>query len=238
MKKKILVAILVYVMCLLLAGCACKHDWVEATCTEPKTCSKCGETEGEPLGHTPGEWEIWNTDYVSTMVWLRQPCTVCEEDVNTDMKALNSLVEDGKFLFSADEFVDRIDYIFRYYDELKCSASMNAVDGETLTATIANENNKSAATVIFIEDSENIINDKYDRSIKEIMIGFETSNTAKIEQIVTAVVMTVDPYFDYDDAVDACTKIVNGSYVCNGIKYAIGKVSDYNGTCVMTVIVE
>ena len=27
------------------------HDWVEATCTEPKTCSRCGETEGEPLGH-------------------------------------------------------------------------------------------------------------------------------------------------------------------------------------------
>ena len=28
-----------------------KHDWIEATCTEPKTCSKCGETEGEALGH-------------------------------------------------------------------------------------------------------------------------------------------------------------------------------------------
>ena len=27
------------------------HVWTEATCTEPKTCSKCGETEGQPLGH-------------------------------------------------------------------------------------------------------------------------------------------------------------------------------------------
>lgn len=28
------------------------HDWEEATCTEPKTCSACGATEGEANGHT------------------------------------------------------------------------------------------------------------------------------------------------------------------------------------------
>lgn len=27
------------------------HKWVEATCLEPKTCSGCHKTEGEPLGH-------------------------------------------------------------------------------------------------------------------------------------------------------------------------------------------
>ena len=27
------------------------HKWKEATCTEPKTCEECGETEGKPLGH-------------------------------------------------------------------------------------------------------------------------------------------------------------------------------------------
>ncbi len=28
------------------------HIWVNATCTSPKTCSRCGETVGEALGHT------------------------------------------------------------------------------------------------------------------------------------------------------------------------------------------
>lgn len=28
-----------------------EHVWKDATCTEPKTCTVCGETEGEPLGH-------------------------------------------------------------------------------------------------------------------------------------------------------------------------------------------
>ena len=27
------------------------HDWVEATCEEPETCDRCGETRGEALGH-------------------------------------------------------------------------------------------------------------------------------------------------------------------------------------------
>ncbi len=32
----------------------CTHNWVDATCTKPKTCSLCGETEGEAKGHTGG----------------------------------------------------------------------------------------------------------------------------------------------------------------------------------------
>ena len=29
----------------------CTHSWKAATCTEPKTCTKCGATDGDPLGH-------------------------------------------------------------------------------------------------------------------------------------------------------------------------------------------
>ncbi len=28
------------------------HEWQEATCTEAKTCTRCGNTEGQPAGHT------------------------------------------------------------------------------------------------------------------------------------------------------------------------------------------
>ena len=52
MKKRIF-SILVPVLCLsLLTGCFCKHEtWLDADCVTPKTCAKCGETEGEALGH-------------------------------------------------------------------------------------------------------------------------------------------------------------------------------------------
>ncbi len=56
--KAIFAASLIVLMISLLAGCGggkekeCKHEWAAATCTEAATCSKCGETQGSPLGHT------------------------------------------------------------------------------------------------------------------------------------------------------------------------------------------
>ena len=29
----------------------CEHSWADATCMLPKTCSLCGATDGEALGH-------------------------------------------------------------------------------------------------------------------------------------------------------------------------------------------
>ena len=52
--KKVVTLLLVTIM--VVAVCACtlfhQHTWKDATCTEPKTCTGCGETEGEALGHT------------------------------------------------------------------------------------------------------------------------------------------------------------------------------------------
>jgi hypothetical protein len=54
MRKQIFIAFVTCVSaCALLTGCHINHEWTEATCTEPKTCSVGGETEGEALGH---EW--------------------------------------------------------------------------------------------------------------------------------------------------------------------------------------
>lgn len=69
MKKigKILTAILCAGTLLLLTACECRHEWVEATCTKPKTCTKCGETKGEAIGH---KWEEATVDRPKT-------CSVC-----------------------------------------------------------------------------------------------------------------------------------------------------------------
>ena len=50
--KKLLILLLAAAE--LAAGGTCAHDWKDATCTEPKTCAVCGQTEGEALGH---DWE-------------------------------------------------------------------------------------------------------------------------------------------------------------------------------------
>lgn len=50
--KKLYLAALVMVMIFIVTACGHTHAWEEASCTTPKTCSTCGETEGEALGHT------------------------------------------------------------------------------------------------------------------------------------------------------------------------------------------
>ena len=47
----------------------CEHEFSEATCLAPKTCSKCFITEGEALGHAPGE---------AATCTSAQICTRCE----------------------------------------------------------------------------------------------------------------------------------------------------------------
>lgn len=50
--KKSVIALLLMVACVLcLTACGCEHEWANADCVNPVTCSLCGKTEGEPLGH-------------------------------------------------------------------------------------------------------------------------------------------------------------------------------------------
>ena len=49
----------------------CSHVWIDATCTAPKTCERCGATEGELAPHIPNE----DDDDCTTAI----TCSVCGE---------------------------------------------------------------------------------------------------------------------------------------------------------------
>lgn len=67
--KKWLCGVGTLTICFMLTGCGHEHTWMEATCTAPKTCSECGETEGEALGHT----------WVDATCAEPKTCSVCGE---------------------------------------------------------------------------------------------------------------------------------------------------------------
>ena len=67
MKKVISLMVAVLLCSVILAGCTCEHQWQEASCSAPKTCSLCGEESGESLPHT---WIEATCDSPKT-------CTVC-----------------------------------------------------------------------------------------------------------------------------------------------------------------
>ncbi len=137
--KLLIVALimLAIVFGIIISNRSCKHEWNEATCTEPKTCSKCGETEGEPLGHrwedatcttpktcavcgetegkplghSPGEWVAEDSTALGGKEV--QKCKVCGETVDTrsgkrgQRKAVTVLQPDG-LVMNSEEFAKHL----------------------------------------------------------------------------------------------------------------------------------
>lgn len=53
------------------------HKWTEATCTEPKTCERCGETEGKALGHSYSEYTVVKEPTCTEKGSKEAVCSVC-----------------------------------------------------------------------------------------------------------------------------------------------------------------
>lgn len=51
MKRRISAFFVLAAVLCLLAGCCVRHSYVNADCFSPRTCEKCGKTQGEPLRH-------------------------------------------------------------------------------------------------------------------------------------------------------------------------------------------
>ena len=73
---------------------ACEHVWVDANCTTPKTCSECGATEGEALGH---DWEIISEEEATCTAdgSTTYECAACGESKTETVKALGHTYVDG-----------------------------------------------------------------------------------------------------------------------------------------------
>lgn len=82
MKKRYILMLLSVLLCVLLAACSCQHEWADATCDSPKTCTLCGQTEGEALAH---QWQ----DATCT---TPKTCALCKQ---TEGEALGHTFDDG-----------------------------------------------------------------------------------------------------------------------------------------------
>lgn len=69
--KKISIILTAMLLAVLLVGCGCQHEWIDATCDTPKTCTKCSATEGEALGHNWVEATCTESEHCSICGKLR-----------------------------------------------------------------------------------------------------------------------------------------------------------------------
>lgn len=137
MKQKRMVSLLLVLtlMAALLVGCACKHEWKDANCKEPKTCTLCGETEGEKT--TEHKWEDATTEAPKT-------CAVCGategEKINTDSRFKTAACKDlfgtwtGNMKMTAAEMglvgdsITEIQITYTFSNDGKMTGSMKMED--------------------------------------------------------------------------------------------------------------
>lgn len=68
MFKKTISLCLILILALNLTACGHEHEWADANCTTPKTCTSCEETEGEALGH----------NWMDASCTAPKTCSVCD----------------------------------------------------------------------------------------------------------------------------------------------------------------
>ena len=57
----------------------CAHDWKAADCLNPKTCTKCGATEGEALGHNIKSYDAKEPTCTESGLTTGKTCSTCGE---------------------------------------------------------------------------------------------------------------------------------------------------------------
>lgn len=77
------------------------HNWLEANCTEPQTCSRCGLTEGEPAGHQYDS--VVTPPAVGEGGYTTYTCRVCGNSYKADhTDPLDEIYAKGSLVFGTD----------------------------------------------------------------------------------------------------------------------------------------
>lgn len=230
MKKRLLMFVLMLGIIGLLAGCGCDHEWNAATCTAPKTCSLCSETEGEALGHkweaatclvpekcsvcheTKGEalghnWEEATTEAPKT-------CTNCQategSKLNTDPRFTTAATKDLHGKWSCEVvFTGEMMGTTGYLDEMPCTLYYEFTNVGDLIGTVEIHDR-----LAYLEAVKKMTRDATLQTLSYQGIGESQADTA----MMNAYGMTLDQYVDaYIDSIDLDD--IFGAMVMNGVYY-------------------
>ena len=166
----------------------CDHDWSEATCYLPKTCTKCGITEGEALGHSMinnictrcgySEWSVKNFGFY-------------------DLDKCNTFLKIGSYNL-ANKVIKTDRYNYHYYQRYQIIEFHDTFYESKYIYD--NGENKTGRTAISIVDNDRIlcIYDNLYITIYDKVVINEKNNTLILKCLVGG---SEEWYLSYD-AVD------------------------------------
>ena len=240
----ILMAAILILAVLFATHVICIHSWKAATCTEPETCTICGETKGEPLGHTKDGWSTTKIDYVNGVQQESLTCSLCGNVINTRETPIVSLMNDGLFSLSIDDLTKRLDGYLEDMD-YSYSASTGNINGQAATAVLSN-GYQQIAGAIYLDASETALseNEILDEAAftKIVLLFNDDADEEDVATVTVALVQAVDPSLSFEEARDTAASCldnpvisrttVSGSSERNGIHYGLAQL---DGDWLMTV---
>ena len=247
-KKLILIGglcVTVVTTIILVLTLVCFHDWQDATCITPITCSKCGKTEGEPLshkwlkatcttpktcrvckekvgfalGHTEGEWKTVSNNMVEATVTSQKYCTVCNIELDEQTTSLKQLYFGSEFMATPVEFTRRLNNM------------LNKIAGNTLTAHSGSsldeyacaiyDGNKRVGIILFANSDGIVTVDQKDESGFTSVLG-KADNAEVYGDTMIALVLAADPSLDFESAKAIALRTTKyGYWPKNGIAYSV-----------------
>lgn len=167
----------------------CPHEWQEATCTTPKYCTICEESEGEALGHTKGEWELTKEATLVDVGVEELLCSVCGESLDTrGTEKKKAKVSGSSFNFKDEEFIAWLEAESALEFTLIETNNKNTIYGIVNT-------NTDAKGLLLLNHGEN----STDEEISLIGIHMFDNDTASMA-LITYVGEEISSVFSSDDA--------------------------------------
>ncbi|MBR0373432.1 MAG: hypothetical protein IJH91_02755 [Mogibacterium sp.] len=127
------------------------HDWVEATCTTPKTCSRCGATEGQALGHSVVDWEVTKEATCAEKGTKSGKCTVCGQTVEENIPMVDHIPGDWEVTKAPTRDSEGM-------RARKCTVCGATVESETFSLS------EEELKALYISECQSISYDKLERS--------------------------------------------------------------------------
>lgn len=115
-----------------------EHKWIEATCSNPKKCFKCGLEEGEVAEHSEGEWVLTEEATLTEKGKEELSCFVCGEFFDTrSVDKKTPIVNGDSFNFTDYELIDWLNEIANF--EVGYTDKGDYDNGNTLYVITFNE---------------------------------------------------------------------------------------------------
>ena len=202
---------MVCIKCGKTQGTALGHDWKEATCTEAKSCLRCGTVEGNALGHTPGEWTADEPNYVTGVIWTRQRCSVCGELLDSKISSA-SLRKDGHFLLTPNEFSERLGGLFPLLNGCTYKTRFVVTEDGTMGSTIM-DGNSQIGTILFCDDGSIMDGDQKDSrgAISSMICSFSSSDASEVAPGLLGIILACDESLEISDASDIAKGVLVNS---------------------------